>query len=178
MKKLLLGFLLMAVTNLALAVTIAEYIKINGPLMVEKGVLDLRNSGITSLDGIEVIEAPRMVTKLYFSNNQITSISASHLDQFPNLIVLDLSKNRLTDFPAISMKNLRELNLEGNKIEALKNLNLPKLKKLRTDGNPLKTVTNLYAPAVKKFKVVKDPKKLVKTVRSISVGDLETIDID
>lgn len=123
-------------------------------------VLDLSNSGLTSIKGIEVFDN---ISEIDLSNNNISYIS--ELKELNNLYSLDLSYNKIEDVSVLkNHNNLRILNLENNvdvkgygKISTLYDLNLKdcninnlesldKLEALETlnlSGNNIKTTLDV-----------------------------------
>lgn len=119
-------------------------------------VLDLSNSGLTSIKGIEVFDN---VTEIDLSNNNISYMGK--LKELNNLYILDLANNKVKDVSVLKdNNNLHILNLENNvgvkgysEISTLYDLNLKdcdinnleslgKLENLETlnlSGNNIKT---------------------------------------
>ena len=78
----------------------------------EKIVLDQRN-----LNAVPLLEGEEAIKTLVLSNNSIKKIE--HLVSLPNLQILDLSSNKLTEItpfwsPSNNLSSLRELNLGNN----------------------------------------------------------------
>ncbi|XP_078612795.1 uncharacterized protein LOC144882687 [Branchiostoma floridae x Branchiostoma japonicum] len=75
------------------------------------------------------------------SNNQITSVSSLQKDESPEMEVVALAENGLSQFPEalIQMKKLKKVDLSNNEIKFIPKsvMDMPKDVKLNLDGNPL-----------------------------------------
>lgn len=83
--------------------------------------LDLSNSNITSIEGIEIF---KNLSNVNLSNNKITDIEP--LTKLNSLMVIDLSNNNITDISAFSnmkTKSLSTIKLANNKIKDVSVLN-------------------------------------------------------
>jgi hypothetical protein len=76
---------------------------------IKFGLLNLSSKGLTSLDGLDEIEALSDVTELALYENDLTDIPAGAFDRLTSLMRLNLSKNKLTDLPRDIFENLRDL---------------------------------------------------------------------
>ncbi|KAK1349877.1 regulatory subunit of protein phosphatase 1 [Hamiltosporidium tvaerminnensis] len=82
------------------------------------------------------------IEDLDLNDNEIKNING--LENLPNLKILDLSFNLITQISNISLTHLRELYLISNDIEKIENLeNLPNLIKLDLACNSIKKLENL-----------------------------------
>ena len=167
MKKMFIILATLGMVAITKPVSVEEFIQQGGMVEVTNGKINLSNKGLTSLKGLgQLVQRPHMVKELYLSGNNLVSISASDIQQFPNLEILDVSNNRLTSFPSLTLQNLKKLNLENNMIKEIKGLVMPQLKKFAADNNPLKSITNVQAPALKKFKIKEeDIGRAIKAVK-------------
>lgn len=115
------------------------------------------NDNITSLPKLKVLDLSRNqlkvipeslnkmkeLTSINFSSNQIESMPK--LGDFPNLIIVDVSNNKLTSFLDIedaNLPHLTDLKAQGNAIESIPSyvIRLPSLKNFDIGENQLKTV--------------------------------------
>ncbi|XP_028174683.1 leucine-rich repeat-containing protein 47-like isoform X1 [Ostrinia furnacalis] len=105
-------------------------------------VLDLSRNQITSIP--ESLNKMKELTSINFSSNHIDSMPK--LGDFPNLIMVDISNNKLTAFLDIENANLphlTDLKLKSNAIESLPSYvarNLPSLKNFDIGENQLKVI--------------------------------------
>lgn len=120
--------------------------------------LEVFNENITSLSKLKVLDLSRNqlasipdslnnmkeLTSINFSSNQIESMPK--FGDFPNLITVDVSNNKLTSFldlESVSLPHLTDLKLKGNAIEALPGYvarSLPSLKNFDIGDNQLKVI--------------------------------------
>ncbi|CAD27018.1 putative leucine repeat-rich protein [Encephalitozoon cuniculi GB-M1] len=98
--------------------------------------VDLRRNNISRM----TLNKAESVEYLDLSDNRIRTISS--LENVPNLKVLDLSYNLITDI-SIPPMNLEELYLISNDIATIHGLNLPRIKKLDMAVNDICKIENL-----------------------------------
>lgn len=105
-------------------------------------VLDLSRNQIKSIP--ESINNMKELTNINFSSNEIEEMPK--LLDFPNLLIVDVSNNKLTSFLDVenaTIPHLGDLKLKGNAINAIPNCiaqSLPSLKNFDIGDNQLKTV--------------------------------------
>ena len=109
--------------------------------------INVRNKGITSLDGIECF--PKLMnldcgSDLFESNvNQLTSLDLSH---FPELMTLNCESNNLSELDVTNNPELEELNCCGNysleNLDVTKNLQLSRLDCSQTSLTSLNVTKN------------------------------------
>lgn len=105
-------------------------------------VLDLSRNQLTAIP--EGLNKMKELTSINFSSNLIESMPK--FDDFPNLIIVDVSNNKLTsflDFEGTVFPHLTDLRLKGNAIEDIAGCiaqSLPSLKNFDIGDNQLKTV--------------------------------------
>jgi Leucine-rich repeat (LRR) protein len=99
-----------------------------------EGLLDLPESGITDLQGIEYCQN---ITELNLERNELENLSG--LDQLTNLTSLYLSHNQIDNIDLLSeLKSLKTLDISYNNIEDIRVLlTLEELTYLNLLGNPL-----------------------------------------
>ncbi len=111
----------------------------------------LNNKSKVSYVTINGSQYSTSLTKLKLSNEYLTDEDIQQLSEFKNLMVLDLSSNKISDLTPLSqLTNLSELDLSYNKIENLTSLSqLTNLSVLNLTHNkiedisPLSNLTNL-----------------------------------
>ncbi|XP_075983792.1 leucine-rich repeat-containing protein 47-like [Anticarsia gemmatalis] len=105
-------------------------------------VLDLSRNQLKSIP--DSLNEMKELTSINFSSNEIEEMPK--LTDFPNLITVDVSNNKLTSFLDVenaNMPHLTDLKLKGNAIDSLPNYiarSLPSLKNFDVGDNQLKTV--------------------------------------
>lgn len=105
-------------------------------------VLDLSRNQIKSIP--ESLNKMKELTSINLSSNQIESMPK--FVDFPSLIIVDISNNKLTSFLDVEgsvFPHLTDLKLKGNAIEAIPGCvatSLPSLKNFDIGDNQLKTV--------------------------------------
>ncbi|XP_049879470.1 leucine-rich repeat-containing protein 47-like [Pectinophora gossypiella] len=105
-------------------------------------VLDLSRNQLTSIP--ESLNKLKELTSINFSSNQIESMPK--LGDLPNLIIVDVSNNKLSSFIDVENANLphlTDMKLKGNAIESIPSCivkSLPSLKNFDMGDNQLKTV--------------------------------------
>lgn len=108
--------------------------------------INLRDNLITSLNALKFIDdkVKAQIEELDFYDNRIKHIS-SHLNEFPNLAVLDLSFNNIKHIKHIeNLKKLNHLYFVQNKISKIENLDSFKdLVNLELGGNKVELIENL-----------------------------------
>lgn len=104
--------------------------------------LELKLENLKDLNGLETVPKLR---SLVLSMNEIQKIQRENLNNFEQLVFLDLSQNAIVDYSSVNgLKNLRTLNLEMNRIEKISNLsNCPFLESLNLNKNHIQTLENL-----------------------------------
>ena len=123
---LILTLLLSSTLNCADTITITEALETRKPEAGMDGavILDLtgregryKTAKIKSLEGIEQQQSLSVVTQLFLSNNNITTIRLGHFVQLGALKVLDLSSNfnlkSITDNAFTELKHLQKLNVNN-----------------------------------------------------------------
>ncbi|CAG9791261.1 unnamed protein product [Diatraea saccharalis] len=114
-------------------------------------VLDLSRNQLTSIP--ESLNKMKELTSINFSSNQIEIMPK--LVDFPNLINIDVSNNKLTDFLDVENANLphlTDLNLKSNAIESLPSCfahSLASLKNFDMGENKLKVIPGELASLAK-----------------------------
>ncbi|KAL8715152.1 MAG: hypothetical protein Q9220_001109 [cf. Caloplaca sp. 1 TL-2023] len=115
-------------------------------------VLNLSRNRLQQSTGevFEIISDISSLRELYLAENNFSG-SLPPLFNWPNLEILDVHSNGLTDLPEelSKCKALRQLNISGNKIQRLPYIELPSLKSLNISSNQFAVedlVTNLTAP--------------------------------
>jgi internalin A len=95
-------------------------------------------------------------------------MTANNFSGHPNLRILELKKNKLTDCGGIcNMENLEELYLSENEIKDVSQLkNMPKLKKLDLNTNKIESLrdANLDLPALEHFDIGANAITSVETI--------------
>lgn len=106
--------------------------------------LCLRENLIDSIAPLKYIENKESVEELDFYDNRFNHIS-KHINQFTNLLSLDLSFNKLKHVKNIDkLTKLENLYLIENKIEIIENMEtLVRLKNLELGGNRIKELPDL-----------------------------------
>lgn len=114
-------------------------------------VLDLSRNQITAItDGLNKMKD---LASINFSSNQIESMPK--LNDFPNLLTLDVSNNKLTSFLDVENANLPHLTdliMKGNLIESIPThivKSMPSLKNFDIGDNQLKTLPGEVASMTK-----------------------------
>ncbi|KAJ2942776.1 hypothetical protein O0L34_g14964 [Tuta absoluta] len=114
-------------------------------------VLDLSRNQLTKIP--ESLNNLKELTSINFSSNQIESMPK--LGDLPNLIIVDVSNNKLTAFLDVENANLphlTDLKLKGNAIESIPGFvarSLPSLKNFDIGDNQLKAVPGEIANMAK-----------------------------
>ncbi|GBP89731.1 Leucine-rich repeat-containing protein 47 [Eumeta japonica] len=114
-------------------------------------VLDLSRNLIKSIP--ESLNKMKELTSINFSSNQIVELPK--LMDFPNLIILNVSNNKMKSFMDITESNLphlSDLNLKGNEIDTIPACiarSLPSVKNFDIGDNQLKTVPGELANMAK-----------------------------
>ena len=110
---------------------------------VKKGVLVLKNKGISSISEIEGLENLHALKALDLSNNNISEITG--LDHLENLYDLNLSNNKINEIKGLdNLRNLRFLRLSNNLIQEIKGLDSQKsLMTLYLNGNEIEEIKGL-----------------------------------
>lgn len=98
--------------------------------------IDLRRNNISEMS----MNRAEAVEYLDLSDNRISTIN--NLENMPNLKVLDLSYNLITDI-CIPRMNIEELYLISNDITEISGLDLPRIKKLDIAVNNISRIENL-----------------------------------
>ncbi len=120
--------------------------------------LDLSDSNISSLDGLEFLIFSTSLKTLKLNNNSLTEITESHIDKMLGLENLDVSNNRLTTLEIPTTLSLKTINTSYN---SLSTINLSGMKKI-DDSTPAEadlrvnnfdTVANISLPRVQDNKV-------------------------
>ena len=105
--------------------------------------VDHNNEGLTSIPSVA-----GATTRLYLTNNKITTIVSGALDNLPNLIELRLNNNKMTSVGHIQAvgSTLKELYLSGNPLGSIPDGTfdgLDKLQKLTLHSCQLKVIPDL-----------------------------------
>ncbi|OWR55095.1 leucine-rich repeat-containing protein 47-like [Danaus plexippus] len=114
-------------------------------------VLDLSRNQITSIP--DSLNNMKELSSINFSSNKIDHMPA--FGDFPNLISIDLSNNKLTDFlntEQANLPHLTDLKIKGNEIETLPGYiasTMPSLKNFDIGENKLKTLPGEIAGMAK-----------------------------
>jgi Leucine-rich repeat (LRR) protein len=122
---------------------IENYALINLTKLVQ---LDLHQNKLTSFE-----EIPKSfeLDSLILAFNFISSLS--NLDNCPNLSVLDLHNNRISELSGevLHLKNLKTLNLSNNDLSDLppQLALLDQLVRIQIEGNPLKSIKSTMRTA-------------------------------
>ena len=102
------------------AISVREYIQEHGiPALDHEGRIDLSQSDITSLEGLEDIPNPEQVRYLELFDNQLQTLPATIFDKFSNITALNLSGNQLKTLPDHifdKLTKLTRLDLSNNKL--------------------------------------------------------------
>ena len=106
--------------------------------------LDLSNNRLATLGSTG---ASSQLTHLHLSHNNLNTLSSDALKNCTNILVLDLSHNKLTQVPSSlrHLKALQTLDLSSNSIDSLANapiLSMDHLWRLQLSHNKLKNVTS------------------------------------
>ncbi|XP_046963954.1 leucine-rich repeat-containing protein 47-like [Vanessa cardui] len=105
-------------------------------------VLDLSRNQLTKIP--ESLNKMKELTSINFSSNQIEQLPK--FGDFPNLIIVDISNNKLSSFPDTenaNMPHLTDLKLKANEIDSIPSYiarSLPSLKNFDIESNQLKTI--------------------------------------
>ena len=94
--------------------------------------LDLSDSNISSLDGLEFLIFSTSLKTLKLNNNSIVEITETHIDKMLGLENLDVSNNRLTKLEIPATLSLKTINASHNSLSAI---NLSGMKKI-DDSTP------------------------------------------
>lgn len=114
-------------------------------------VLDLSRNQLTNIP--DSLNKMKELTSINFSSNLIQEMPK--LDDFPNLIIIDVSNNKLSAFLDIENSNLphlTDLKIKSNEIESMPNhisKTVPSLKNFDIGDNKLKTVPGELANMTK-----------------------------
>lgn len=99
----------------------------------DKGILDLSNKHLCSLQGLEKLACIKTIRKLNMNNNRLIRLDKNILNTCRQLRELNLSNNQLTTIEPNTFENfsqLKHLNLSNNAITELSPLSFFGLKKL------------------------------------------------
>ncbi len=120
--------------------------------------LDLSDSNITSLSGLEYLIFSTSLKTLKLNNNFLTEITAIHIDKMLGLENLDVSNNRLETLEIPATLSLKTINARNNKLSSInlsgmKNIDdvTPAEADLRV--NNFDTVSNITLPRAQDNKV-------------------------
>jgi len=89
---------------------------------IVNGELNLRNKGLTSLEGLNAIAGIENLQRLDFYNNPLSTLPAGVFDGLTSLETLYLSRNQLSTLLAgvfDGLTSLRQLNLSDNQLSTL-----------------------------------------------------------
>ncbi|ODV94800.1 hypothetical protein PACTADRAFT_20400, partial [Pachysolen tannophilus NRRL Y-2460] len=102
----------------------------------------LRQNLIDTMAPLKYLKNKEKIEELDFYDNRINHIS-KHINEFPNLKILDLSFNKIKHIKNLkNLENLENLYLVQNKIETIENLEkLIKLTSLELGGNKIKKIS-------------------------------------
>ena len=117
--------------------------------MPQLETLDLRRNAIKVLP--ETMGELKALKFLLLGKNQLQQIPQS----LPNLVQIDLSVNRFTDFPAAlaQLNLLQKINFSSNKLHKFPNLTFPGLKELNLSGNKIAAflLSTTFLPKLEKL---------------------------
>ncbi|MDX2067006.1 MAG: hypothetical protein SFV55_01205 [Haliscomenobacter sp.] len=117
--------------------------------MPQLETLDLRRNAIKVLP--ETMGELKALKFLLLGNNQLQQIPHS----LPNLVQIDLSANRFSQFPAaLAQSNLlQKINFSSNKLHKFPNLTFLALKELKLSGNKIATflLSAIFLPQLEKL---------------------------
>lgn len=133
--------------------------------------VDLTNLCLTDLSGIETLwskEQCEAISCFSLNNNRLRSFDPKVLISFPNMELLDLTKNNISE------------------VSISKNLQLPKIHALNLNSNKLKRITSdflTWAPSLQKLElgcnelIAIDPQafRYVPYLRSLGISDNENL---
>lgn len=104
--------------------------------------------GINNLQDVAALKDMQQLIYLNLSKNKIKSFAVFCTDDlFPNLKWLDISNNKITEFPALKLAKLEYLDIGYNKLEKVNEVwnGHPTLRILKTIDNKFKTFTAFKA---------------------------------
>mmetsp|Transcript_10123 Transcript_10123/g.28846 ORF Transcript_10123/g.28846 Transcript_10123/m.28846 type:complete len:440 (+) Transcript_10123:92-1411(+) len=134
--------------------------------------LDVQSNRLTTVENLET--QLDTLEELYLAHNGINDEGASQPTglalKFPNLIVLDLSRNELTSCnPFTHLESLEELWISGNKIESFDDVEPLKQPKANGTSNAisLETVYLEYNPVAKEFEYRKRLAEWIPSLKQI-----------
>lgn len=114
------------------------------PINTTELVLDNNN-----IDDVPIQDFPVLpfLTKISLQSNQLTGVPSSDMStKFPNLKLLDLSKNNIIELDQMKLPNLKKLYLDNNRIKYIKEYTftgMSKLEMISISSNELEFVDSL-----------------------------------
>jgi len=104
--------------------------------------------GINNLVDVSAIRDMQQLVYLNLSKNKVKTFAVFCTDDlFPNLKWLDISNNKITEFPALKLAKLEYLDIGYNKLEKINEswVGHPTLRILKTIDNKFKSIAMLKA---------------------------------